>query len=243
MYYNHNLHFGAMSYAMAGRYADARRMADEVAVNAGAMAREMPMVEAITATPTLVLLRFGKWTDIIRDGSEAPGPFSAALRHFARGVAFAHLGNVAGAEREQKLFEQIRANLSSETAMFQNPISALGNVAASVLVGKIAMARGETDKAIAAYREAVELEDQLNYNEPPDWFYPVRESLGAALLRSGRAAEAERVFREDLVRNPKNPRSLLGLAEALEKQKKSATQERAAFRKVWTGPAPRIEDL
>ncbi len=90
------------------------------------------------------------------------------------------------------------------------------------LDARIAGARGEHDRAIKFWQQAVAAADQLPYDEPPVWFYPVRESLGAALLAAGRAAEAERVFRDDLVKHPRNARSLFGLQAALAKQGKEA---------------------
>src|SRR6185436_2405193 len=109
--------------------------------------------------------------------------------------------------------------------------------------GRIAMARGDRAAAIAAYRLAVAAEDALDYDEPADWFYPTRETLGAALLRDGQFAEAEKVFREDLTRNKNNPRSLYGLSRALRGQKKSAASATSQFAKFWRGGAIRIEDL
>jgi len=81
-----------------------------------------------------------------------------------------------------------------------------------VLAGRIAAAKGDKKQAIAEYKTAVEKEDALDYDEPADWFYPTRETLGAALLRNKQPAEAAKVFRADLKRNPHNPRSLYGLA-------------------------------
>lgn len=93
-------------------------------------------------------------------------------------------------------------------------------IAENVLGAKIAIAKKDNARAIAMLREAIAIQDKLNYGEPPDWFYPVRENLGAALLMSGDAAGAEKVFREDLDRNPRNPRSLFGLKQALVQQKR-----------------------
>ena len=94
-------------------------------------------------------------------------------------------------------------------------------IASDVLAAKLAMARNERSKAIAQYRDAVAIQDRLKYAEPPSWFYPVRESLGAALFLDGQLSEAEQVFREDLQRNPRNPRSLFGLLQVLRSRGKS----------------------
>jgi tetratricopeptide (TPR) repeat protein len=96
-----------------------------------------------------------------------------------------------------------------------NPAANIFAVADGVLDARIAAASGQTDAAIAAWRRAVEAEDKISYNEPPDWFYPTRESLGAALLRVKKYEEADLAFREDLERNPNNGRSLWGRWQAL----------------------------
>jgi hypothetical protein len=109
------------------------------------------------------------------------------------------------------------------------------------------MARGENDHAIQDWIKAVQIEDGFKYNEPPEWFYPVRESLGAALLASGKATEAEQVFREDLRRNPRNPRSLFGLMHSLKAQQKEADAAwlEREFRAAWKNADTelRISDL
>ena len=110
----------------------------------------------------------------------------------------------------------------------QNSAAAVLEVAANVLDARIAEAKGDSAAAIASWRKAVEAEDRLAYDEPPGWYYPTRESLGAALLRAGQAAEAEAVFRADLESNPRNGRSLFGLAKSLEAQKKTPTRRSPA---------------
>ena len=109
-------------------------------------------------------------------------------------------------------------------------------IAAHALMGEIADRSGQSDAA-AHFREAVQLQDTFNYTEPPQWYYPVRHSLGAALLRQGQAAEAERVYREDLKKFPENGWSLFGLAKALQAQGKGAEARavEARFRKAWAG--------
>jgi tetratricopeptide (TPR) repeat protein len=243
MYYNHNLQFGSASFAMTGHFAEAKAMADEMASNVAPMVKDMQMLESIDAAPVLVLVRFGRWLDVVRAKPAEAGPLSTTMSHFARGVAFAQLGDVTGAESERKAFVVARATLTDDPGVMQNSPKAIGEVAAYVLDGRIAMASGDRAAAIAAFTKGVAAADALNYDEPDDWFYPVRESLGAALYRDGGYAEAEKVFREDLARNKKNPRSLFGLAAALRKQKKDATEPSAALRKTWKGAPIKIEDL
>lgn len=237
MYYNHNLDFGATSYSMAGDFANAKKFADEITANTLQMAKQMPPVEAFTSDSMKVLARFGRWREILAAPDQSAGPLSSAFRHYARGVAFAKLGNVEGAKSEQKDLDMVRATLGDDPGFLQNPPKSIAAITAALLEGSIAEAEGKTEAAIAAYRRAVEAEDALNYNEPADWFYPTRETLGAALLRSGDYAGAEKVFREDLARNAKNPRSLYGLAQALKAQKKPSAKTLAAFKRAWRGDA------
>jgi len=104
-----------------------------------------------------------------------------------------------------------------------------------VALGEIAKAEGKTDEAIAHFREAAAVEDRLVYDEPSDWFFPVRHQLGALLLKANKAADAEKVYREDLVRNPRNGWALFGLAQALHAQKKDAEAAKVdeQFKDAW----------
>jgi tetratricopeptide (TPR) repeat protein len=235
MYYNHNLQFGLASYAMVGRFAEAKKMADEFSANAATMANVMPPAEGFATSSLLLLVRFGRWRDVLKEKPVEAGPLSTAYSHFARGSAFARLGNVAGAESEQKAFEAARAKVPDEPGLYQNSQKNVIEVAAHVLAGRIAAAKGDHKQAIAEYTTAVEEEDALDYDEPTDWFYPTRETLGAALLHDHRPADAAKVFRADLARNPHNPRSLYGLAAALRAQKKDASFASAEFGRVWEG--------
>ena len=226
MYYPHNLHFLADSHMMQGRFADARQAADRAAEQLAPHAAMMPMVESMVVMPVSVLMRFSKHDDVLAlPAPPADRPVQTVWHHFARGTALAKTGKVTEAEAEKKLLTTAIAAVP-ETAAFggggwATAASAL-NVASLSLDARLAGARGEHDRAIKFWQQAVAAADQLPYDEPPVWFYPVRESLGAALLSAGRAADAERVFREDLVKHPRNARSLFGLQAALAKQGKDA---------------------
>jgi tetratricopeptide (TPR) repeat protein len=243
MYYNHNLQFGSASYAMIGRYAEAKKMADEFGATATHMAKEMPMVESAAASPLLMYARFGRWNEIVAAPLADAGPLSTVLSHFARGVAFARLGDVPNAEKEHEAFEQARKALTDDPGILQNSPKLLARVAGGIVDGRIAEAKGDREKALRGYRRAVDVADTLNYNEPPDWFYPPRETLGGALLRFGQPEEAEKVFAEDLRWNPNNPRSLFGLMKAREAQKKDASVAAKTFKAMWKGEPLRVEDL
>lgn len=242
MYYNHNLQFGAASHAMAGRYDAAMKMADEIARNAAPMLKEMPPLEIAEAFPAAVQMRFGRWTEVLKSKPVDAGPLSATLWLLAHGTALAQVGDVSGAMSDRKAMEPWRAKLTDDVGVLQNSQKSVGALAAQVLDARIALASGRTADGIAALEKAAVMEDALDYDEPPDWWNPVRETLGAALLRAGRPADAERVFRDDLTRNRNNPRSLYGLAQALKAQKKDAAKTAAAFRAAWKGGALNVAD-
>jgi len=151
----------------------------------------------------------------------------------------ATLGAVADAGRERAAYQAAKQRVPSDAMIGYNPASAVLLVCDAVLDARIAAAGNNLDSALQAWQKAVAAEDALSYDEPADWFYPTRESLGFALLRRQRLEDAERVFRDDLTRNRNNPRSLFGLAAALRAQKKSASR----YRGNWQGPPLRIADL
>ena len=222
MYYPHNLHFLADSHMMQGRFADAKQAADRAAEQLAPHVAMMPMVESMIGMPVSVLLRFSKHAEVL--ALQPPPPertVQTAWHHFARGTALAKTGKVDEAAAERKLLATAISAVP-ETAAFggggwATAATALG-VASASLDARIAAARGEHDQAIKFWQQAVSAADQLPYDEPPVWFYPVRESLGAALLAAGRPADAERVFREDLAKHPRNARALFGLQASLLKQ-------------------------
>jgi len=250
MYYSHNLHFIAMCAAMNGNYLESRRGAQMLAANVGPHVKDMPPLEGFMTVPLAVEVRFHKWNEILK----APQP-DASLQtttvfwHFARGLALASTGKLEEAQAEHKLVAEAEEKTAPD-AIFQMPINNktkdILKIAEYVLGAKIAQAKKENDDAISQLREAVTIQDGLKYNEPQDWFYPVRESLGAALLMNGDQAGAEQVFRLDLERNPRNPRSLFGLEQALKAQGRAydATFVKKQFDASWKGgAAPKLEDL
>jgi tetratricopeptide (TPR) repeat protein len=239
MYYPHNLQFLADSHMMQGRFADAKQAADRVAEHLNPHAAMMPMVESVVVMPVSVLLRFSRHADVLAlQAPPADRPVQLAWHHFARGTTLAKTGKVDEAAAERKLLATAIAAVP-ETAAFggggwATAASAL-NVASLSLDARIAHARAEHDRAIKFWQQAVAAADQLPYDEPPVWFYPVRESLGATLLAAGRDADAERAFRDDLVKHPRNARSLFGLQAALTKQGKEvdAAWVQREFNEAW----------
>ncbi len=249
MYYDHNLHFGSSAACMAGRHAAAKNAGDALFADVLPGVFEMQVLEGYLLQPAFVALRFQKWDEIAR--MPDPGPKLPLLRAtwlYARAMAAAATGNVKKAETLREAFVIAQAALPADSlAGPQNSGASLLAVASNVLDARIAAARGERNAAIASWVKAVAAEDALAYDEPPPWYYPVRESLGAALLADGKAAEAESVFREDLEIHPRNGRSLYGLWKSLEAQKKTADAAcvQAQFEVAWkdADTPVRLEDL
>jgi tetratricopeptide (TPR) repeat protein len=224
MYHSHNQQFLAMAASMAGNYAQAKKAADDMCARLMPHAKMMPMLDGFFGSPIWVDARFAKWQEILaRPEPMKELPFTHALWHYSRAVAYASTGKTDDAQKEKDLFSAEIAGFLPDTMFGEmNHAKDVFGVAAHVLEARIANGKGNKEEAVAHWRKAVEIEDALNYDEPADWYYPVRESLGAALLAAGNAPEAERVFREDLWRNPRNPRSLYGLKESLAAQQKAA---------------------
>src|SRR6478736_7980081 len=225
MYYSHNLHFIAACSSMNGNYSEARKAGEMLATHVGPLVKDIPPLEGFMTVPLAVEVRFQKWDQILT----MPQPPAAmqtttVFWHFARGMALAAKGKVAEAEAEHHIVSEA-AETRPHDQVFAMPVNNKAkdvlNIATNVLGAKIAQAKHDSTGAISLLRRAVAIQDTLKYDEPPDWFYPVRESLGAVLLLNGNATDAEKVFREDLDRNPRNPRSLFGLAEALRAQNRA----------------------
>ena len=250
MYYSHNLHFIAACASMSGDYVEARKAAEMLAAHAAPMVKDMPPLESFMTVPMAVELRFQKWEQVLK----VPQPPAAmntttVFWHYARGMALAGTGKISEAEAEYKIVADAEDH-TPPGLIFAMPINNhtkdILTIAEKVLGAKIAMAKHDTAGAIPLLRQAVAVQDSLNYDEPPDWFFPVRESLGAALLISGNATEAEKVFREDLDHNPRNPRSLFGLREALKAQNREYDAQFVdkLFQAAWKSTDKlRVEDL
>lgn len=160
-----------------------------------------------------------------------------AFWHFARGSAFAAKGQIANAETERQMIATALKEAPADAvfSFYLNKAQRFLDLAENILDARIAAAKGDHAQEISYWGEAVEVQDKLYYGEPPEWFYPVRESLGGALLLGGQPEQAEVVFRADLEQNPRNPRSLFGLLNALEAQKKhdAAEEVRREFQAAW----------
>ena len=233
-YYPHNIHFLAFVSTLAGRSAqaleNARLLKSKVNID---VARQVFMLQEMVPYYVLTLTTFGKWDEVLAEPlppSDIRMPL--ALAYYARGVALAAKGQFAEA---RAALDTVRA-VDAATPAGADQKTAV-SVAVHALMGEIATRSGNVDEGIAHFREALKIEEAGLYFEPPRWYYPMRHSLGAALLKAGKNAEAEAVYREDLKRFPENGWSLFGLAAALRAQGKAA--EAAAveqrFAKAWTG--------
>jgi tetratricopeptide (TPR) repeat protein len=238
MYMAHNAHFLAYVAMMQGRSAEAMALADR-------MVSGMPedflrdyaaIADGFMIFRAEVLMRFGRWEEILKEPEPAKEFFLAkALWHYTRGAALTALGRMDEARTERALLKDATAAVPADRTMGNNSAADLLAIAALTLDGEMLAKQEKLDEAIAKLREAVRLEDKLVYDEPPDWIQPVRHTLGAVLMRSARAAEAEAVYREDLQAYAENGWSLMGLRDALEAQGK---QDEAAvigkrFRRQW----------
>jgi len=251
MYYSHNLHFGAIAASMQGHCAEAQRSADRLAKNLEPAMKEMPMVEPFVSVRLAVAVRCGRWDDLLAM-SEPAGqtPVLKVFWLYSRGMALAARGKTTEADALEKQIAAIE-RATSRDDVFMPPIEnrswQIFHIADDILAARIAAARGDKPHAIERLRDAVATQDQLLYDEPADWYYPVRESLGGMLLQSGDAKAAEQVFRDDLELNPRNPRSLFGLAEALTRQNRGydASWIWQQFQSAWQGADVelKVEDL
>ncbi len=238
-YYSHNLHFLADSEMMQGRLAPAREAAKELATRLAPHTKMMPMVESMITMDTSVLLRFARHADVLAlPAPAADHPVEMAWWHFARGVALARTGKTADAANERTAMETAAGSVPPEALFGGTGLASATTILAlarHVLDARISWANGAQAESIALWRRAVAAADTVPYDEPPVWFYPVRESLGAALLLAGNAIEAEKVFRDDLARFPRNARSLFGLHESLVRQGKTddAAWVKRQFDEAW----------
>jgi tetratricopeptide (TPR) repeat protein len=236
-YYTHNVHFLSAALTMQGRNREALAAARRTAAVIKPVLSMDPGFEKYSAMPILTLIRTRQWADILALPEPAADQVSTCnLRHFAMGLAQASRGTTVEAEQELTAFEKGVAALPKERSFGLNPESDVMKIAVHVLTAKIAQAKHDDAKMVEELRAAVLAEDALGYDEPADWYYPpTREALGAALLMSGNAEGAERVFREDLRDNWRNGRSLFGLMEALKKEGNSdeAALLEPQFRAAW----------
>jgi pimeloyl-ACP methyl ester carboxylesterase len=236
MYYNHNIHFLSAASAMNGNYAEALKQARELEANVRPHLKAMPMLEMFAPYTLVTLVRFEKWDEVMKYPEPEPElKITGGFRHFARGLALAHTGRSAEAKKELAALREKIGLVPADAGFGNSTARGVLKIAEQMLAGEIMLALGENRPAIEALRQAVAAEDVVNYNEPPDWDIPARERLGRALLVDSQFAEAEKIYRAELAKHPRNGRALFGLAEALNRQGKTDAGKMVAreFEKAW----------
>lgn len=224
-YYPHNYHFLAATATLEGRGQLAIESAFKVAQNADAQLMYQPewaTLQHYYIIPYYILVKFGQWDNIL----QLPKPdllYPEAIWHYSRGMAFLGTDHIEQAENELKSLQKINgdAELQQISIWELNTVDHLVRIASLILEAEVENKNGNAELAIAKLIEAVAIEDQLNYNEPPDWFFSVRHTLGAIYLEHKAYEQAEKTYLDDLAIYPKNGWALKGLLISLEAQKKS----------------------
>ena len=225
LYYIHNIHFLAFGAMMEGRAELAidatRRMEQQVPESF--LLNFPAFADGLMPAKFHALIRFGRWQEIL-DEPIYPEfrKVSRAMRSYARVVALANLKRTQEAREELAIFDQRITEVPEDWFIGTNPASIILVLSRQMAVGEILWREGKQEEAFAQLREAVAAEDQLVYDEPPGWMLPVRHALGAILLAAGEAAQAEQVYREDLIDWQENAWSLLGLEQSLREQGRNA---------------------
>jgi tetratricopeptide (TPR) repeat protein len=223
-YYPHNVHFLWTALSMEGRSQEAMKTARDLErLIPWEVAEKVPALEEFAPTTLITYVRFGKWDEIFT----VPKPpadltYTTIIWRYARGLAFAATKRSDEARQEEKALAALVASIPEDRIMGGSKVRDLAKIAELVVAGEIAARQGNYEQGINHLKAAADLEDRLRYYEPPLWHIPVRHSLGAVLLQAGRPAEAEQVYRADLMHHPHNGWSLFGLKESLAAQQKEA---------------------
>lgn len=240
-YMPHNHHFLSASATMSGQSAKAIYAARYMAEHQDHDMMRQPgygTLQHYTTIPLYSLTKFGRWEEILNEAAPAEDlRYPAGIWHFARGMAYARTDRLNEAAQELEKLRVVAADtaLKRVTIWELNTTHALLQIAREMLAGELAAKKKDFDSAVEHLQKAVALEDELTYDEPPPWYAPARHNLGAVLLEAGRAAEAEKVYREDLAIYPENGWSLIGLQKSLAAQGKSdeANVVQARFEQAW----------
>ena len=222
-YLTHNYYVLIRAYILQGRYEDAKGAARVLSDFYLPHFQRMPELEYYAFSPSIVLLNFARWDALL----EMPKPskkmeVNSVLWRFCRAYAFAKMGDSERAKNEQSLFLEEKANLLEKAIFGYNRAFQILKIAEHCLRAQLAENEGNLGLAIDELKKGAKEQASLHYNEPPDWFVPVSQSLGGLLLRANKPSDAEAVFREDLKRQPRNGRTLFGLKESLRAQQKQS---------------------
>jgi tetratricopeptide (TPR) repeat protein len=225
-YYPHNIHFMAWSAMSLGHperaLGAARKIVEKVPSDLAADKNVWSLYETFLSQPMFVMVRFGMWNEMLGEPKpDLESQFMTGIWHYGRALAYIHTDRLAEARVELSQLNTAREAMGNiEHYIGFATAKTLMTIAHEIVLGELAYTEGHTLEGLAHLERAVRLEDGLRYNEPPDWYFPVRHFLGAMLLDAGRPNEAEVVFAADLRKNPENGYSLFGLKMALEQQGK-----------------------
>lgn len=239
LYYPHNIHFLAACAFLEGNSQKAIEAAWGVSRNADRKYLALSgTVQHYYIIPYYVMVQLGKWDDIL--ALPVPGEslqYPRAIWHYARGMALVAKGRLPEAREVFKTLQAYAADESLRALLVWETNSALDliTIAKLTLEGELLSHERRYEEAVVLLQQAVETEDKLNYQEPPDWFFSVRHTLGDVLLKAKRYPEAEKVYREDLVNLPENGWGLMGLFNSLREQQKSteAAEVKQRFDTAW----------
>jgi len=241
-YVPHNHHFLWATASIEGNSEKAMRAAKTTADHVAHEVLAVPGLEGLQhflSIPYFATVRFGKWDEMLAmEPPSADYPYVGGAWHYGRAIAYARTGRLAEAQAEKDELERLAADPRLDNVKFfgSSELRALLAIGVMVIEGEMKASEKNYDAAVASFRRGIELQDQLEYTEPPDWFFPVRHNLGAVLLEAGRAKEAEAVYREDLVTFPENGWALFGLAQSLRAQGDldGAREAEARFHNAWS---------
>jgi tetratricopeptide (TPR) repeat protein len=241
MYYPHNYHFLAATAAFEGRGARSIEAAYRTASIADKKYYHEPgyeMVQHYLTIPNHILIKFGQWEKILA----LPKPtddliYPMAIWHYSRGMAFANLDKIEQAREALSMLNELSLSpaIADQLNWGINKVTEVCKISSKVLEAELYVKDGKYDKAIEVLTEAIIMEDNLNYNEPPDWFFSVRHILGNLFLKTKDYVQAEKIYKEDLARWPKNGFALNGLSESLTGQgrTKEAEEVKTQFKEAW----------
>jgi tetratricopeptide (TPR) repeat protein len=239
--YPHNYHFLAATATLEGKSEwalDAANKMSKQVNHKGMLVPELATLQHYYAIPYFVMVKFGKWEEILRmPAVDTSLLYPGGIRNYARGMAHLGLKDLEKAKIELNELKTVASmeTLKKLTIWEINSLHTVADIAQKVLEGEILAAEGKVEESIRLLTQAVQLEDQLNYNEPPDWFFSVRHHLGAVLLANGKPDEAIKVYLDDLDRFPKNGWAISGLKQAYQdaKQSTKADETDARLKEAW----------
>jgi tetratricopeptide (TPR) repeat protein len=236
-YYPHNFHVMWYALNMLGRSEHAMKAARSIEEKVPPeVVRQVPPFEYFSPIVLYTLARFSRWDEILRQ----PAPprdlrYTTGVWRYVRALAYTAKDSPDSAAIERDSLLAIEAAIPAEQRLNLNPAKSVLAVAKAHLAGEMAAKQGRIDEAVVQLEKAIEEEDVLTYAEPPEWYLPMRQRLGAILLTAGRPVRAEKAFRADLAHRPENGWSLHGLAQSLKAQNrpKAAAKIEARFEKAW----------